>query len=524
MKKFTCLFSSLLFAASALHAKTVTAEGDYSPSPATPNYWGINGVPLQVGNTGTGSVLMADGGEIEVNFASAILGVTATGVGTATVEGIGTRFTAPILTLGAGGKGVMTVSQQGLASSGSAVMGDESTGDGEATVTGAGSIWNVETTFTIGNNGKGKLTLSTGGKTLSDTATLGREAGSYGEIVVTGAGARWETNTNAFLSIWGESKVTVENGGEALIPGVSLGTTAQGVANVLVTGNNSSWSSTNFRLGSTGKGTLTISDGAKVTAVNPLIVAENAGSNGTLNIGAYDLSNPTTAGTLDSSGVEFKSGTGAINFNQIDTTTFAANISGAGSIVQRGNGTTILTGTNPVTGPTTVAAGKLAVNGTLDKSVITVKSGAVLGGTGHLGKIIVEEGGKVSPGNSIGTLNVESFLWEDGAVLEYELGATSSDSINVTEDFTKDGVGAYSFQFINDGWQIGFTYTLVTFGETNFSVGDFSFTNTGGFDGDFVLNGDSLTFTVTSVPEPSTWAMVLASGVVIAVGLRRKRY
>lgn len=522
MKSIRLIPFILCVAAPVIHGKTVTATGDYSPSPATPNYWGING-DLKVGDTGTGSIFVGDGGEIEVNAGYTYLGVTASGVGMATIEGAGSKFDNPILTLGQAGKGVLNVSQQGLAFAGQATIAKESTGNGEVNVTGGGSIFSVSTGLIFAEFGQAKATISAGGKMSSSASTVGRETGSQAEITVTGAGSNWNTNNTATIAIRGHSKVTVMDGAEANATTTILGSASEGIGEVLVTGGNSSWISTDFFTGDSGTGTLTVAGGGTIKISGHMVIGNQAGSHGTLNIGSYDLLQPTTAGTVQGA-VGFGSGTGVINFNQTDTTTFAASVSGGGSVVQRGSGTTILTGTNTMTGPTTVAAGKLAVNGTLDKSVITVKSGAVLGGTGHLGKVIVEEGGKVSPGNSIGTLNAESFLWEEGAVLEYELGATSSDSINVTEDFSKDGAGSYSFQFINDGWQVGFTYTLVTFGETNFTVGDFSFTNAGGFDGDFVLNGNSLTFTVTSVPEPSTWAMVLASGFVIAFGLRRKRY
>src|SRR5262245_14898153 len=46
--------------------------------------------------------------------------------------------------------------------------------------------------------------------------------------------------------------------------------------------------------------------------------------------------------------------------------------------------------TNTYTGPTTVKAGKLIIDGLID-SATTVESGATLGGTGRVGDLIVEQ-------------------------------------------------------------------------------------------------------------------------------------
>lgn len=110
---------------------------------------------------------------------------------------------------------------------------------------------------------------------------------------------------------------------------------------------------------------LTIENGATVSAGGEMRLAVNPAGDGTLNIGAFDLANPTTAGTLQAASVIFgigsSVGTGVINFNQSDATVFSANISGLGSVVQRGSGTTSLTGAATHTGGTTVSAGTLSI-------------------------------------------------------------------------------------------------------------------------------------------------------------------
>ena len=108
--------------------------------------------------------------------------------------------------------------------------------------------------------------------------------------------------------------------------------------------------------GATGTATIT-GAGSHLEAGREISVG-NYGS-GTLNIGAYDLSD--TAGTVSSPLISSGSG-GTLNFNQTDSTTLASNIEGNINLHQRGTGTTTLTGSNSYTGSTTISDGALIGN------------------------------------------------------------------------------------------------------------------------------------------------------------------
>ncbi len=82
---------------------------------------------------------------------------------------------------------------------------------------------------------------------------------------------------------------------------------------------------------------------------------------------------------------------------QSNTDTISGVISGSGSLDKIGSGTLILTAANTYTGPTDVQGGTLAVRGSLD-SIVTVESGATLGGTGTVGGIVANSGATVAPG------------------------------------------------------------------------------------------------------------------------------
>lgn len=115
-----------------------------------------------------------------------------------------------------------------------------------------------------------------------------------------------------------------------------------------------------------------------------------------------------------------------------DTLAVTSVISGAAasSLTKVGTGSLRTTANNSFSGPTTLQAGTLEVNGNSGLSNVTVVNGT-LSGTGTTGAVVVQQNGRVSPGgNSIGTLNVKGLSSVGTFVLS--LGAGSHDVINVT--------------------------------------------------------------------------------------------
>jgi autotransporter-associated beta strand protein len=90
------------------------------------------------------------------------------------------------------------------------------------------------------------------------------------------------------------------------------------------------------------------------------------------------------------------------------------NIGGSqvGLTLAAGNtGSLALSGTNLYTGPTLLNGGTLLVDGSLSNTVVTVNSGATLGGTGVIsGPVTVNSGGTIAAGDSIGTLAISNSL------------------------------------------------------------------------------------------------------------------
>jgi fibronectin-binding autotransporter adhesin len=97
-------------------------------------------------------------------------------------------------------------------------------------------------------------------------------------------------------------------------------------------------------------------------------------------------------------------------------------MSGSGSLTVQGGGMLAITGNNTCTGPTTVNASTLSVNGTLASTVM------------------LNNGGILAPGNSIGTLNVSgNFAQTGGAYVVEANAAGQSDRINVGGTATING-------------------------------------------------------------------------------------
>lgn len=104
--------------------------------------------------------------------------------------------------------------------------------------------------------------------------------------------------------------------------------------------------------------------------------------------------------------------TGGLRQNGTDTT--------AGVTVGDGahGGTVKFTSANTYAGGTTVANGKLLINGSLAAGAVNVQSGAMLGGTGTInGPVTIQSGGTLAPGNPLGVLTLNSNLTLAGNLL-----------------------------------------------------------------------------------------------------------
>jgi autotransporter-associated beta strand protein len=296
----------------------------------------------------------------------------------------------------------------------------------------------------------------------------------------------------------------------------------------------------NLEVGRDGSGSLTL-DGGLVSVAGTL----STGVSGTVLMNAGGA---LSAGAIVNNGSFVFTGSSASTFSQA--------ISGAGGVAKQGVGNLILAGTSNYTGPTSVSAGRLSVNGALGSTAVTVASAAELGGSGSIvGPLAVLSGGTLAPGNSIDSLAGGATSFAAGSTFGYEVDSSllgslgtaadllvvsgnldiASGSLLSLADITSGSVQPFAqdttvFAMINysGSWNGGlFTYGGTPLADGSFfAVGaqywriDYDYTyDTASpstirplnYQSDYLPSSGTQTFvTVTAVPEPSTYAMALA--------------
>jgi fibronectin-binding autotransporter adhesin len=312
--------------------------------------------------SGRGSVLVESGTTIFTGANTYSNGTSIAG-GTLEVSGPGGRISSggdvAVGTL-AGSTGSFNVTNGGKVTDNNGSIGNAAGATGNATVTGAGSNWTTALNFVVGNHGDGSLTVQNGGTFAGNVSYVGYDAGVTGTVVVDGSGSQVNNSATFGVGYQGRGLLLVVNGGAVNDSSAFMGVFGTAMSGALVAGAGSAWNSTlDLGLGLNGQAALTIADGATVSVGRTLTIATNAGSTGTLYIGALSGQPAAAAGALITPSIVFGSGAGSIVFNHTDTGyLFAPDVSGAGSM-RLESGTTVFTGTSSYSGGTTVAGGTL---------------------------------------------------------------------------------------------------------------------------------------------------------------------
>lgn len=157
------------------------------------------------------------------------------------------------------------------------------------------------------------------------------------------------------------------------------------------------------------------------------------GGTGANSITRLHIMDGTVVGPADHFRNQLIQNDGALFIDQRTDDMLRSSISGNGALIKSGQAALTIAALNAdFTGATTINQGRLVVTGSLARSAVTVKAGAVLGGNGRVGEVTVERGGRVAPGLSPGTLTIDgNFNLEAGAVYEAELSASGHDLIVV---------------------------------------------------------------------------------------------
>ena len=240
----------------------------------------------------------------------------------------------------------------------------------------------------------------------------------------------------------------------------------------------------------------------------------------------------------------------SIDTNGQSVTFASALTSNGGSLTKLGAGTLTLTGTNSYTGPTTVNAGILAINGVqTGTGMLSVASTATLAGTGSIaGAVQVQAGGTFSPGQlGAGRLTLQSSLTLTGAATaSFTLGSTAGGGAS-TQALVGGQINLGTAATLSLALASGYTPTvgdkfflldetganLVAGGFANapltgslFTVNGVSFLidylDIDPNDPNHTLPNDVSVTVVAAVPEPSTCAWMLGGASLLGLTLLRR--
>lgn len=393
-------------------------------------------------------------------------------------------------------------------------------GAGTLTLGGANSYSGGTTidagTVIFGNNtafGSGAVTLNGGGLKASSGVTLANNIVVASAANIDMAG----NNTGLAGNISGSAALTFTTSGAAST--AALSGDNSGYTGTITFNNNNAVSFNAASAGSAGAAWV-FNDGAFDR------VRINVG-NGTINFGSIagvgQMQNDT-AGTTSTLSV------GALGTDTTFSGTMKDNGTGKLALAKIGAGTLTLIGANNYTGGTTINAGTLKVNGTV-VGAVTVNSSGTLAGTGAVGTlgtgaVTLNAGGAIAPGNGgIGTLTAAGDVtWMSGGVMTFDLSSADATSDMLQAGGVFDLAGGANFTFDFAGGSVGQTYTLVFFGTAGSGLTSGSQFTANGLEGNFTLDTNSLSFTVTAVPEPGTVALVVMGLGCVMLIARRKRH
>lgn len=231
-----------------------------------------------------------------------------------------------------------------------------------------------------------------------------------------------------------------------------------------------------------------------------------------------------------------------------DRLVFSGNITnGSGTVQTEGPGTLVFSGSNKTyasktqvnsgtliiesstaytgSGDFEVTGGRLVVNGSIAGSGVTRIIAGTLSGSGNIATQVITSGAAshIAPGNSPGTITLNSLNASAGVTFDFELGGSLSDSIHILTDFTSSTTaGGIHFNLLDTGDLTAGIYSLiVTDGNVlGFDYSDLSATIAAGWaldtswsegENGWWLDSDTLKIKLHAIPEPSSLLLLGAA-------------
>ena len=332
-------------------------------------------------------------------------------------------------------------------------------GTGVLVLTGSSSTYTGGTTISSGTLslvGNGALP-STGTITLVGTGTLDVSQIAASSTNIGGISALSTTST---LNI-GAKTIICDTPGITTFASAITGTAGslrqQGTGTLILTGNSTYTGGTFITAG-----TVELANAGSLAPTGSVTL----GGIGIFDISAIDSS--TEIGPLISAdtGTIVALGSNSLVINESASTVYAGSFTGtsSSSLTVTNSGLLNLTGNSSTFPGTTVVSGHLAVNGKLGNTVSSptiVAAGGTLSGTGYLGAVTVNQNGVISPGNSIGTINVVTYTNNGGNYLLEINDQSQSDLIKASGAVVLNG-GVVLVSPANGQYNLSQHYTIIT--------------------------------------------------------------
>jgi T5SS/PEP-CTERM-associated repeat protein/autotransporter-associated beta strand protein len=455
-----------------------------------------------VGETGTGSLVISNGGTVNVavtltdnggsytgvpNSHASVIGDQAGSVGTVTVTGTGSLWNSGDLSVGVNGSGTMTISNGGSVVSGLGEVGYNHetfltpSGTGMATITGAGSSWDmtgllVGTVSPATGSGTGTVVIADGGKLSVSGGTAlfngsmtveGVNAnGTASSLVLSGGTALIDGPIDNIIGYGRYPAMTVNVGGGGQVK--TSNTTGIGVASKTMTvvnitgvdaasGIASTWTDTGtLYIGYIGAGMVNVEDGGQFVTSNVTVADYNmADFTGYL----MNPGNPTIneTGTVNVTGVNANGTRSTWTVNSLTVATDGVNTGARG----QGGFINILDGGDVSAGELQLgsvaigtfprgAIGHVTVSGVDAVSSLTSTLNVTGTVSSNWGQVTVADGGKATVG-ALDLFNSSQLIVEGvNAGGEVSTLAVNGDlAINITT--TNSGTTTVGFVTVEDG-------------------------------------------------------------------------
>ena len=310
---------------------------------------GVSGA-IDIGDEGHGVVMVTDGADLTVD-SNTYIGAGATSSGTLTVSGTGSTWTSTFnVVVGALGTASVTVSDGALVNHGLDLFVGGVSGGGQVLVTGAGSTWNALANARVGTSGSGAFEVREGASFhVTQDLFVGDQnlgPGLGGSVTVTGQGSKLTYDTMT-VGHDGNGALRVEDGATAGGAGqdVALGINATGQGSVQISGAGSTLTADNLWVGNHGTASLSVDNGGKLVSDDGT-VGRHASGTGTVSItGKGSLW--TATGSLEvglfGTGAVIVSGGGTVDLSshlrigEIAGSKGTVTVTGAGSAFNIGN-------------------------------------------------------------------------------------------------------------------------------------------------------------------------------------------